>query len=63
MTEYRVMYNAYNGKGDKEYIITDSAIKAVEAKLFISDTLCREKGVVWLETREVTSWRSAQIKD
>lgn len=62
ITEYRVMFNCYDGKGDQEYLITNSPLEAVEAKVFIQTSLTNEKGLAWLECREVSSWKKAVLK-
>ena len=62
MTEYRVMYNAYDGKGDREFMVTTEPLEAVESKLWIQNGICKDKGIVWLECREVEEWKKAILK-
>lgn len=62
MTEYRVMFNAYDGKGDRQFMITTEPLEAVESKLWLSNSKCKNKGVVWLECREVEEWKKAILK-
>ena len=62
MNEYRVMFNAYDGKGDREYMITTDALEAVEGKLWIENSICKLKGKSWLECRRVTAWKKPEIK-
>ena len=56
------MYNAYDGKGDIEFEITNNPLKAVESKLWLENSRCKDKGIVWLECREVSSWVKAELK-
>ena len=62
MTEYRVMFNAYDGKGDRQFMVTTEPLEAVESKLWLSNSKCKNKGVVWLECREVEEWKRAILK-
>ena len=62
MTEYRVMFNAYDGKGDRQFMVTNEPLEAVESKLWLSNSKCKNKGVVWLECREVEEWKKAILK-
>lgn len=62
MTEYRVMYNAYDGKGDREFMVTTEPLEAVESKLWIMNVICKDKGLAWLECREVEEWKKAILK-
>lgn len=62
MKEYRIMYNAYNGKGDVEYMVTGDIVKAIEVRYTLNENMVNAQGVAWIEVREVDSWKKIKIR-
>lgn len=57
MKEYRVMYNSYDGKGDKVYTVTDDPILAIEFRYSLNENMVNNQGKAWIEVREVSQWK------
>ena len=56
------MFNQYDGKGDQEYLITLDVLEAVKGKAYVEAFITCDKGVCWLELRQVSEWKKADIK-
>ena len=56
------MYNAYNGKGDVEYMVTGDIVKAIEVRYTLNENMVNAQGVAWIEVREVDSWKKIKIR-
>ena len=57
MKEYRVMYNSYDGKGDKVYTVTDDPVLAIEYRYSLNENVVNNQGKAWIEMREVSQWK------
>ena len=57
MKEYRVMYNAYDGKGDRVYTVTDDPVLAIEYRYSLNENMVNNQGKAWIEMREVSQWK------
>lgn len=57
MKEYRVMYNSYDGKGDKVYTVTDDPVLAIEFRYSLNENMVNDQGKAWIEVREVSQWK------
>lgn len=62
MIEYKIMFNGYDGLGDYSYGVVDDLVKAIEVKKHVEDEVLKDKGVAWIEAREVTEWKKIKIK-
>ena len=62
ITEFKVMYNCYDGRGNVEYSVHTDALESVKDKAYIDAFIVIDKGVSWIECREVSEWKRATIK-
>ena len=62
MKEYRVVYNAYDGKGNITYETGIwTVVKAIEIKAWVDMTIVNEQGKCWIEERLVGDWREVNL--
>ena len=58
MYEFRVVFNAYDGQGDR-YVSVKGLSEAIELRGMLRETL--DKGTAWIEVRKVKEWTQVKI--